>query len=62
MSTITVLSIVFAVMGFIVSNLLVYKEFGSLDFWDIVLFGTLGGSAGVLIGIFVVMVVWSIVF
>lgn len=62
MNTVAVLSLIFAAMGFIIANLMAYKGFGSLDFWDIVIFGFLGAAAGALIGVLVAMVVVSIVF
>lgn len=62
MDTLIVLSIIFAIMGFIVANLMAYKGFGSLDFWDIVIFGFLGAAAGALLSVLVMMVVVSIVF
>ena len=62
MDTVAVLSIMFAVIGFITANVITYKSFGSLEFWDAVIFGTLGAAAGALLGIFVMMVVVSFVF
>lgn len=62
MDAVVVLSIIFAVMGFIAANVITYKSFGSLHFLDCVVFGTLGAATGVLIGIFVTMVGVSIVF
>lgn len=62
MSTVAVLSLIFAAMGFIIANVSTYISFGSLDFWDVVVFGLLGGSVGALIGVLVAMVVVSIVF
>lgn len=62
MNTIVILSIIFAIMGFIISDLIAYRSFGSLDFWDIILLGGLGAATGALIGVLVAMVVISIVF
>lgn len=62
MNTLTVLSIMFGILGFIVANLITYKSFGSLDFWDVILLGGLGAIAGALIGILVMMVGVSIAF
>lgn len=62
MNTVAVLSIIFAIMGFIVANVMAYKGFGSLDFWDVVVFGVLGACIGALIGLLIAMVVVSIVF
>lgn len=62
MDTVAILCVMFAVLGFIVANLSVYKSFGSLDFWDIVIFGLLGAAAGALLSFLVAMVVISIVF
>ena len=62
MDTLAVLSIMFGILGFIVADIITYKGFGSLDFWDAILFGGLGAAAGAMIGVFVMMVVASIVF
>lgn len=62
MDTTFILSIIFVVMGFITANVIAYKSFGSLNFWDIVIFGALGVCVGALIGVLVAMVVVSIVF
>lgn len=62
MDTAFVLSIIFAIIGFIVANLIVYQSFGYLEFWDCVVFGTVGVCIGALIGVFIAMVVISIVF
>lgn len=62
MNTWVILSIIFAVMGFIATNIITYKSFGGLDFWEVVIFGLLGACAGVLIGVGVVMVGVAIVF
>lgn len=62
MDTVAILCIMFAVLGFIIANICVYRSFGSLDFWDIVIFGLLGAAAGALLSFLVAMVVISIVF
>ena len=62
MNTVAVLSLIFAVLGFIAGNVLTYRSFGSLEFWDVVVFGVLGACIGALIGLLIAMVVVSIVF
>lgn len=62
MDTFTILCIIFAVLGFIIGDIATYKGFGSLDFWDAILFGGLGAAAGAMIGILVMMVGVSIAF
>ena len=62
MNTVAVLSLIFAIMGFIVANLMAYKGFGSLGFWDIVIFGFLGAAAGALLSVLVMLVGVAIAF
>ena len=62
MSTVAVFSLISAAMGFIAGNVLTYRSFGSLEFWDVVVFGVLGACIGALIGLLIAMVVVSIVF
>ena len=62
MNTVAVLSLIFAAMGFIVANVLTYRSFGSLEFWDVIVFGVLGACIAALIGLLIAMVVVSIVF
>lgn len=62
MSTFAILSIMFGILGFIVGDILVYKGFGSLDFWDAILFGGLSACVGVLIGLLVMLVGVAIAF
>lgn len=62
MSTFAVLGIMFGILGFIVGDVLTYKSFGSLDLFDIVLFGGLGACVGVLTSLLVMLVGVAIAF